>query len=91
MRVMSAASEACAGFLRGLRERGRGAGQGVKAAVRAILDDVRERGDAAHGGGAARARGRPPTSLAGSRAGRAAASSASRCSMRSCIPSATTW
>jgi histidinol dehydrogenase len=47
MRVMSAASEECGGFLRGLRERGRGPDPAVEAAVRAILDDVRERGDAA--------------------------------------------
>jgi histidinol dehydrogenase len=47
MRVMSAASEECDGFLRGLRERGRGPDPAVEAAVRAILDDVRERGDAA--------------------------------------------
>lgn len=47
MRVMSAASEECAVFLRELRERGRGADPAVEAAVRAILDDVRARGDAA--------------------------------------------
>jgi histidinol dehydrogenase len=47
MRVMSAASEECECFLRGLRERGRGPDPTVEAAVRAILDDVRERGDAA--------------------------------------------
>ena len=47
MRVMAAASEECAGFLRGLRERGRAPDPAVEAAVRAILDDVRERGDAA--------------------------------------------
>jgi len=47
MRVMSAASEECAGFLRELRERGRAPDPAVEAAVRAILEDVRERGDAA--------------------------------------------
>lgn len=47
MRVMSAASEECAGFLRELRARGRAPDPAVEAAVRAILDDVRQRGDAA--------------------------------------------
>lgn len=47
MRVMSAASPECAGFLRALRERGRAPDPAVEAAIRAILDDVRERGDAA--------------------------------------------
>jgi len=47
MRVMSAASPECAGFLRGLRERGRAPDPAIEAAVRTILEDVRERGDAA--------------------------------------------
>ncbi len=47
MRVMSAASEECAGFLGGLRERGRQADPAIETAVRAILDDVQARGDAA--------------------------------------------
>jgi histidinol dehydrogenase len=47
MRVMSAASEECAGFLHALRERGRAPDPAVETAVRAILEDVRERGDAA--------------------------------------------
>ena len=47
MRVMSAASQECAGFLRGLRTRGGAPDPSVEAAVRTILEDVRERGDAA--------------------------------------------
>jgi histidinol dehydrogenase len=47
MRVMSAASAECAGFLHELRERGRAPDPAVETAVRAILDDVRARGDAA--------------------------------------------
>ncbi len=47
MRVMPAATEECAGFLRGLRGRGGAADPAVEVAVRAILEDVRERGDAA--------------------------------------------
>jgi histidinol dehydrogenase len=47
MRVMSAASVECAGFLRELRERGRVPDPAVETAVRAILEDVRARGDAA--------------------------------------------
>ena len=47
MRVMSAASQECAGFLRELRERGRAPDPAVETAVRTILEDVRERGDAA--------------------------------------------
>jgi len=44
---MSAASVECAAFLRELRERGRVPDPAVETAVRAILEDVRERGDAA--------------------------------------------
>ena len=47
MRVMSATSEECAGFLRELRQRGRAPEPAIETAVRAILEDVRERGDAA--------------------------------------------
>jgi histidinol dehydrogenase len=47
MRVMSATSEECAGFLRELRQRGRAPDPAIETAVRAILEDVRERGDAA--------------------------------------------
>jgi histidinol dehydrogenase len=47
MRVMSAASEDCAGFLRERRARGHAPDPAVEAAVRAILEDVRQRGDAA--------------------------------------------
>jgi len=44
---MPAASEECAEFLRELRARGRAPDPAVEAAVRAILEDVRQRGDAA--------------------------------------------
>jgi histidinol dehydrogenase len=47
MRVMSAASPEWTEFLRELGERGRSPDPAVEAAVRAILDDVRARGDAA--------------------------------------------
>jgi len=47
MRLMSAASAECAEFLRGLQERGRTPDPAVETEVRAILDDVRTRGDVA--------------------------------------------
>lgn len=47
MRVMAAASTECVEFLQGLRTRGGTIDRGVERAVRAILDDVRCRGDAA--------------------------------------------
>jgi histidinol dehydrogenase len=47
MRLMAAASAECLAFLQGLRSRGGTIDPGVESAVRAILDDVRLRGDAA--------------------------------------------
>jgi histidinol dehydrogenase len=47
MRMIPAASAECAAFLRALRARGGGPDPAVETAVRAILEDVRARGDAA--------------------------------------------
>ncbi len=47
MRLMEAGSAECAGFLQALRRRGTIPDPAVEATVRAILEDVRTRGDAA--------------------------------------------
>ena len=47
MRLMKAGSAECAGFLQALRRRGTVPDPAVEATVRAILEDVRTRGDAA--------------------------------------------
>jgi histidinol dehydrogenase len=47
MRLMGSESAECAGFLRALRQRGTTPDPTIEATVRAILEDVRTRGDAA--------------------------------------------